>query len=184
MPATLHVLHTGYVRDDGVASTVTLVLDGEAVIVVDPGMVAERGLIIGPLREHGLDVEQVTHVVLTHHHPDHGINVGLFPNAEVVDFWARYRGDQWLDHEGEGYRVSDHAVLMMTPGHTAEDLTFLVGTDEGVVACTHAWWREDRTPQLDPLAEDQAALELSRARILAEADVVVPGHGSPFRTGR
>jgi glyoxylase-like metal-dependent hydrolase (beta-lactamase superfamily II) len=184
MSATLHVLHTGYVRDDGVASTVTLILDGGAVIVVDPGMVADRSLLIGPLREHGLDADQVTHVVLTHHHPDHSINVGLFPNAEVVDFWARYRGDQWLDHEGEGYRVSDHAVLIMTPGHTAEDLTLLVGTDEGVVACTHAWWREDRTPQLDPLAEDQAALELSRARILAEADVVVPGHGSPFPTGR
>ena len=184
MPATLHVLHTGYVRDDGVASTVSLVLDGEAVIVVDPGMVADQSLLIGPLREHGLDVEQVTHVVLTHHHPDHAINVGLFPNAEVVDFWARYRGDQWLDHEGDGHRVSDHAQLIMTPGHTAEDLTLLVRTDEGVVACTHAWWREDRTPQLDPLAEDQAALELSRARILAAADVVVPGHGSPFATGR
>jgi glyoxylase-like metal-dependent hydrolase (beta-lactamase superfamily II) len=184
MQAKVHVLHTGYCRDDGVSSTVTLILDGEAVIVVDPGMVADRSLLIGPLREHGLDADQVTHVVLTHHHPDHGINVGLFANAEVVDFWARYRGDQWLDHEGEGHRVSDHAVLIMTPGHTAEDLTLLVGTDEGVVACTHAWWREDRTPQLDPLAEDQAALELSRARILAEADVVVPGHGSPFPTGR
>jgi glyoxylase-like metal-dependent hydrolase (beta-lactamase superfamily II) len=184
MPATFHVLHTGYVRDDGVASTVSLVLDGEAVIVVDPGMVADRGLLIGPLREHGLGPEQVTHAVLTHHHPDHSINVGLFPNAEVVDFWARYRGDQWLDHEGEGHRVSDHAVLILTPGHTAEDLTLLVGTDEGVVACSHAWWREDRTPQVDPLAEDQAALEVSRARILAEADVVVPGHGPPFRTGR
>ena len=184
MPATLHVLHTGYVRDDGVASTVSLVLDGEAVIVVDPGMVADRALLIGPLREHGLDPEGVTQVVLTHHHPDHGINVGLFPNAEVVDFWARYRGDQWLDHEGEGHRVSDHAVLILTPGHTAEDLTLLVRTDEGVVACTHAWWRDDQTPQVDPLAEDQAALEVSRARILAEADVVVPGHGPPFRTGR
>jgi glyoxylase-like metal-dependent hydrolase (beta-lactamase superfamily II) len=184
MPATFHVLHTGYVRDDGVASTVSLVLDGEAVIVVDPGMVADRGLLIGPLREHGLGPEQVTHAVLTHHHPDHSINVGLFPNAEVVDFRARYRGDQWLDHEGEGHRVSDHAVLILTPGHTAEDLTLLVGTDEGVVACSHAWWREDRTPQVDPLAEDQAALEVSRARILAEADVVVPGHGPPFRTGR
>jgi glyoxylase-like metal-dependent hydrolase (beta-lactamase superfamily II) len=34
------------------------------------------------------------------------------------------------------------------------------------------------------LADDQAALEASRRRILVEADVVVPGHGEPFRTGR
>lgn len=184
MAAELHVLHTGYVREDGVAGTVSLVLDGDAVIVVDPGMVADRRLLIGPLREHGIGPEEVTHVVLTHHHPDHTVNVGLFPNAEVVDFWARYRGDQWLDHEGDGHRVSDHSVLLLTPGHTAEDLTLLVQTDAGVVACTHAWWHADRTPEVDPLAEDQAALEASRRRILAEADVVVPGHGSAFRTGR
>jgi len=30
----------------------------------------------------------------------------------------------------------------------------------------------------------QVALEASRRRILAEADLVVPGHGEPFRTGR
>ena len=36
----------------------------------------------------------------------------------------------------------------------------------------------------DPLAEDQAALETSRQRILATADRVVPGHGEPFEAGR
>jgi len=184
MPATHHLLHAGYVRDDGVASSVSLVLDGAATIVVDPGMVADTDLILEPLRALGLRPDAVTHVVVTHHHPDHTINVALFPNAELVDLWARYRGDQWLDHEGDGYQVSDHARLILTPGHTNEDATLLVETDEGVVACTHAWWRADRTPEVDPLADDQAALEASRARILAEADTVVPGHGEPFATGR
>ena len=184
MTATFHLLHAGYVRDDGVASSVSLVLDGSATIVVDPGMVADTELILGPLRGLGLGPRDVTHVVITHHHPDHTINVGLFPKAEVVDFWARYRDDQWLDHEGDGYRVSDHARLILTPGHTNEDATLLVETETGVVACTHAWWRTDRTPDIDPLADDQQALEASRARILAEADTVVPGHGEPFSTGR
>jgi glyoxylase-like metal-dependent hydrolase (beta-lactamase superfamily II) len=184
MAATHHLLHPGYVRDDGVASSVSLVLDGEATIVVDPGMVTATELILAPLRALGLGPRDVTHVVVTHHHPDHTVNVGLFPNAEVVDFWARYRGDQWLDHEGDGYEVSPHARLILTPGHTGEDATLLVETDVGVVACTHAWWRADRTPVIDPLADDQVALEASRARILAEADTVVPGHGEPFATGR
>jgi glyoxylase-like metal-dependent hydrolase (beta-lactamase superfamily II) len=182
--ATYHLLHAGYVRDDGVASSVSLVVDGDAVIVVDPGMVADRELILGPLRRHGVGVEQVTHVVITHHHPDHTLNVGLFPNAELVDFWARYRGDQWLDHEGEGYRVSPNARLILSPGHTAQDATLLVETGHGAIAFTHAWWRSDRTPEVDPLAEDQEALVVSRRRILAEADLVVPGHGEPFATGR
>jgi hypothetical protein len=55
---------------------------------------------------------------------------------------------------------------------------------EHAVACTHAWWHADRTPEADPLAEDQAALEVSRRRILATVDRVVPGHGEPFETGR
>ncbi|MEO8252188.1 MAG: MBL fold metallo-hydrolase [Chloroflexota bacterium] len=184
MVATHHLLHAGYVRDDGVAGSVSLVQDGAAIIVVDPGMVAARDLILAPLRERGIQPEQVTHVVITHHHPDHTVNVGLFANAEVVDFWARYRGDEWLDHDGDGYQVSDHVRLILTPGHTNEDLTLLVETDAGVVACTHAWWRADRTPDVDPLADDQRALEASRARILAEADQVVPGHGEAFATGR
>jgi len=184
MTATFHLLHAGYVRDDGVASSVSLVLDGSSVIVVDPGMVADPEHILGPLRGLGAQPDDVTHIVVTHHHPDHTINIGLFPNAEVVDFWARYRGDQWVDHEGDGHRVSEHTHLILTPGHTSEDATLLIETDGGVVACTHAWWRGDRTPEIDPLADDQVALQASRARILAEADTVVPGHGEPFPTGR
>ena len=51
MPATHHLLHPGYVRDEGVSvgSSVSLVTDGEAVIVVDPGMVASRAAILEPL---------------------------------------------------------------------------------------------------------------------------------------
>jgi len=184
MAATHHLLHAGYCHDDGVASSVSLVLDGEATIVIDPGMVADPELILAPLRDLGVEPGAVTQIVVTHHHPDHTINVGLFPDAEVVDFWARYRGDQWLDHEGDGHHVSEHTRLILTPGHTDEDATLLVETDGGVVACTHAWWRGDRTPEIDPLADDQVALEASRARILAEADIVVPGHGEAFATGR
>jgi glyoxylase-like metal-dependent hydrolase (beta-lactamase superfamily II) len=152
--------------------------------VVDPGMVADRAAILEPLAALGHAAEDVTHVVLTHHHPDHAINVALFPNADVVDAWAHYRGDQWVDHDGDGHQVSPHVRIILTPGHTLQDLTLLAETDDGVVACTHAWWRTDRTPVVDPGADDPTALEASRRRILSEADVVVPGHGEPFRTGR
>jgi len=182
--ATFELLHEGYARHDGVASSVSLVLDDDAVIVVDPGMVADRALILEPLRRRGVEPNAVTHVVITHHHPDHTLNAALFPNAELVDFWARYRGDSWLDHPGDGYRVSRHSRLILTPGHTNEDATLLIETDGGTIACTHAWWRSDRSPEEDPLADDQAALRISRDRILAEADTVVPGHGGAFATGR
>ncbi|HEY0443941.1 MAG TPA: MBL fold metallo-hydrolase [Candidatus Limnocylindrales bacterium] len=178
--ASVHVLHAGY-ASDRVGSSVTLVRDGDALIVADPGMVADRALILDPLTALGVAPQAVTHVFLSHHHPDHAINVALFPNAEVVDFWARYRGNEWLDHDGDGYRLSPHAELWLTPGHTEEDATLIVDADGGVHALTHLWWRGDRTPEVDPLAWDQAAIERGRERVLGVADIVIPGHGESFR---
>ena len=177
---SVHLIHAGY-TGDRVGSSVSFVRDGEALIVVDPGMVRRRALILDPLAELGVAPEAVTHVFLSHHHPDHTINVALFRNAEVVDFWARYKDDLWLDHDGEGHRLSPKAELWLTPGHTEEDATLLVEADDAVYAMTHLWWREDRTPEEDPLADDQASIEVHRARVLAAADIVIPGHGGAFR---
>ena len=177
---SVHLLHPGYLGDR-TASTVTFVRDGDALIVVDPGMVARRSLILEPLAELGVVPEAVTHVALSHHHPDHTMNVALFPNAEVVDFWARYRDDLWLDHDGDGYHLAPNSELWLTPGHTQEDATLVVKADDGVYAMTHLWWHADRTPEIDPLGDDQAAIERGRARVLAAADVVIPGHGPSFR---
>jgi hypothetical protein len=55
--ARVHVLHEGYVGLDGdgerVSGTVPLIVDGDAVIVVDPGMVADRGALLAALSAHG-----------------------------------------------------------------------------------------------------------------------------------
>jgi glyoxylase-like metal-dependent hydrolase (beta-lactamase superfamily II) len=180
--AAVHLLHAGYARDDGrVGSSITLVVDGDARIVTDPGMVASHAAILDPLAQHEVDAKDVTHVFLSHHHPDHTINVGLFPNAEIVDFWARYRDDLWLDVPGEGFELGPNSRLWLTPGHTEEDATLVVEAADAVYAMTHLWWFSDRTPVIDPVSPDQAELERNRARVLAAVDVVVPGHGAPFR---
>jgi glyoxylase-like metal-dependent hydrolase (beta-lactamase superfamily II) len=180
MSTTVHLLHAGY-TGERTGSSVSLVRDGDAVIVVDPGMVARRSLILDPLAALGIAPEAVTHVFLSHHHPDHTMNVALFPRAEVVDFWARYIDDLWLDHDGDGYRLSPRTQLWLTPGHSEEDATLVVEADDGVYAMTHLWWHSDRTPDQDPYASDQSALEAGRRRVLQAADIVVPGHGEPFR---
>ena len=174
---TVHLLHAGY-AGERVASSIVLVQDADARIVVDPGMVARRSLILDPLAALGVSPEAVTHVFLSHHHPDHTLNIALFPNAEVVDFWARYRDDQWLDHDGDGYRLAPSSQLWLTPGHTEEDATLVVDAEDGVYAMTHLWWREDRTPDQDPLAVDQAAIDRHRKRVLATADIVIPGQAA------
>ncbi len=184
--ATVDILHPGYVRERGtrVGSSISLVRDGDALIVVDPGMVASRAHIVDPLAALGVSAEAVTHVFLSHHHPDHTMNVALFPNAEVIDFWARYRDDLWLDHGGDGWKMTPHTQLWLTPGHTEEDASLVVEAEDGVYAMTHLWWHTDMTPAIDPIAPDQEILEFHRSRVLAAADIVIPGHGEPFRTRR
>ena len=184
--ASVHLLHPGYIREEGtrVGSSVTLVRDGDVLIVTDPGLVASRSLILDPLATLGVDPEAVTHVTFSHHHPDHTVNAALFPNAEIIDFWARYKDDLWLDHGGDGWHISPNVQLWLTPGHTEEDASIVVTAEDGTYAMTHLWWRTDRTPEVDPYAPSQETLELHRARVLEVADVVVPGHGEPFRVDR
>ncbi len=89
MPS-VNVLTSGYVGDR-VASTVSLIETEDALIVVDPGMVVSRSVILDPIARLGHEVEDVTDVVISHHHPDHTINIALFPNARVHDHWAIMR---------------------------------------------------------------------------------------------
>jgi glyoxylase-like metal-dependent hydrolase (beta-lactamase superfamily II) len=179
MPARLSVLCTGYAAER-VASTVVLVRDEDAVVVVDPGMVASRAQILGPLEELGVSPDDVTDVVFSHHHPDHTLNAALFLRARFHDFWAIYSGDVWTERAADGFQLAPSVRLMSTPGHTAQDITTLVTTDHGLAACTHLWWSCEG-PVVDPLAEDSELLERSRARLLAlEPAMIMPGHGAPF----
>jgi glyoxylase-like metal-dependent hydrolase (beta-lactamase superfamily II) len=176
--ASYAVLHEGY-GSPGVAASVGLIRDGDVVVVTDPGMVRDRALILDPLRALGVAPEEVTDVVFSHHHPDHTLNAALFPAARFHDHWAIYQGDRWDDRDAEGYELTPSIRLIRTPGHTREDITTLAGTPDGVVAFTHVWWNVDG-PAVDPYAFDPEALSISRERVLAVADLVVPGHGAPF----
>lgn len=163
----------------GVRSTCTLVRDGDLVGVVDPGLAPSPAAILDPLRALGLAPEEVTAVVLSHHHPDHTLNAALFPNAAVHDHWAVYRGDAWDSRECEGAELSPSVRLMRTPGHSAEDLSTVIGTPEGIAVATHLWWTAEG-PADDPYAPDRQVLRESRERVLALADLIIPGHGAPF----
>ncbi|HEY2672153.1 MAG TPA: MBL fold metallo-hydrolase [Rugosimonospora sp.] len=183
MAALLDVLTAGYVGER-VASTVVLVRDGDVTAIVDPGMVASRDRILGPLAELGVAPDAVTDVVFSHHHPDHTLNAALFPEARYHDFWAVYRNDLWttrlLAEQPDGWALSPSVRLLHTPGHSAEDLSTIVDTDDGLMICTHAWWTREG-PAADPYAPSEEVLGASRARLLGLAPtLIVPGHGAPF----
>jgi glyoxylase-like metal-dependent hydrolase (beta-lactamase superfamily II) len=185
--ASVYVLHEGYVGRDGdderVAGTVTLILDGAAVIVVDPGMVASREALLAALAAHGPQAGDVTDVVFSHHHPDHTVNAALFPAARIHDHWAVYAGDRWINRDADGAELGPSVRLLRTPGHTTQDISTVASTPAEVFVCTHAWWSADG-PADDPLGSDAAALNVSRDLLLSFATVIVPGHGPAFRPDR
>ena len=181
--AEVHVLIDGYLRseEDRVGSTVGFVRDGDALVVIDPGMVPGQQAILDPLAALGVAPGAVTDVVLSHHHPDHTINSGLFPNARIHDHWAWYREDLWTSRPAEGFEVSPGVRLIETPGHSPQDISTLVDADEGLVVFTHLWWTATM-PAEDPFAPDPVLLHANRGRVLALPDLVRihPGHGPGF----
>jgi len=181
--ATVDILHEGYLNrgDEGrVGSTVGLIRDGSAVVVVDPGLVPSRAAILDPLAHLGVQPEDVTDVVFSHHHPDHTLNAALFPMARFHDHWAIYQDDLWITRGAEGFEISPDVTLIETPGHSPQDITTLARTEQGLVAFTHLWWTAE-IPVEDPYAPDPALLHANRAGLLAMGPhIVVPGHGAPF----
>ena len=188
---TVSVLVEGYAKavegrsfmpwetDDGarrVAGTVVLIRGDNVTIVSDPGMVTDRALILDALKKEGVSPADVTHVFISHHHPDHTVNIALFPNAELVDFWGRYKGDLWEDHE-DGYAIAPGIRVLRTPGHTEEDASLAVETQQGTYVLTHLWAFADITLGEDPLAWNQEMLDEQRKKILQIADWIIPGHG-------
>lgn len=179
------VLNEGYDRevDDEllVESTITLVVSGHAIIVCDPGMISDQQNILDSLAKEGYAPRDVTHVFVTHIHPDHTSNVGLFPNAALVDAYSTYDKHRWTDHD-DNYEIAAGVTVLRTPGHSMWEASLIVeNTNEGTYAMTHTWWHSDMTPRVDPFAEDQDALETSRESLLRIADWIVPGHGGKFR---
>lgn len=187
------ILNDGYVReipgrnmmpwaaDDGgriVASTVALVRGPGVVLVADPGMVHDFPGMLKQLKELGISTGDVTHVFISHHHPDHAYHAGVFENAKLIDFAGIYQNDVWYDH-ADNYAIAPGIRVLKTPGHTHEDASLVVDTPDGTYAMTHAWWY-DMQPEKSPLAQDHDMLDASRLKLLEIADWIVPGHGAPF----
>jgi glyoxylase-like metal-dependent hydrolase (beta-lactamase superfamily II) len=71
-------------------------------------------------------------------------------------------------------------TLWETPGHTPQDISTIVQTDDGVVICTHLWWTAEG-PAEDPYATDPKLVHENRSRVLdAGPALIVPGHGPGF----
>ncbi|NXW83104.1 MBLC1 protein, partial [Alopecoenas beccarii] len=194
-PYTVQILQEGFChpplpdgsfRADG---TITLVRGGPVTLLVDTGGPWGGGRRLLELLSHrGVSPENVTDVVCTHGHSDHVGNINLFPKAKVMVGLDLTGGDGWyLPHPvTSGGRLElDPGFLevMATPGHTRDHVSVVVkGTSMGtVVVAGDTFERDGDEDEWRGLSEDPERQEKSRGDVVALADVIVPGHGPPFR---
>ncbi|XP_010897474.1 metallo-beta-lactamase domain-containing protein 1 [Esox lucius] len=192
-PYRLSVLKVGYCipqpdgsfRADGTISLLT----GPKTILVDTGGPWDRDFLVKSLRDKGLEPGDVSVVVGTHGHSDHVGNLGLFPGATVVVGCDISVGDRYLPNrlaEGRPYPIDEHVSVVPTPGHTGRDVSVLVkGTTMGtVLVAGDLFERCADDDSWRDLSENPVVQEASRQLALRTSDVIIPGHGLPFRVHR
>lgn len=160
-------------------STTTLIENDGNYIIVDPGM--EEEILKDALAAEGLTAEDINFVFLTHYHPDHILNICIFPDAKMVDGYYTYEGKKGTEHDGTPF--GKNVEVMHTPGHTPEHSSLLVYINRSTYAIAGdlIWWafpeREKMLNLPDPFAYDLDVLIKSREELLHKADFVIPGHG-------
>jgi glyoxylase-like metal-dependent hydrolase (beta-lactamase superfamily II) len=181
--ATVKVLYQGYLSLENhgmTAATISLVLDKDLVIVVDPGYVEDRYMLIEALAKEGFKTDDVNMVFLTHSHIDHYANIGLFKNAKFLDYFGLW--DQKGRMESWHINITDDIKVLKTPGHDYSSITLFVKTGRGTVAiCGDVFWKEDY-PEIDSYASDLKELARSRKVVLETSHWIVPGHGAMYKT--
>jgi glyoxylase-like metal-dependent hydrolase (beta-lactamase superfamily II) len=194
MSAEVKILIEGKVKEDFMSMTgeehtqptVTLVRDGNLIMVVDPGILPSQQVLIDALLKEGLTLGDVNMVCITHSHLDHYRNVGMFSNARILEYYGIWNGNSvvtWSE------KITENIKAVHTPGHDYSSITLFVKTGQesqtpGVVAiCGDVFWRKGYMEDVydDVFASNPEKLKDSRNTVLNMADWIIPGHGSVYK---
>lgn len=182
MLAEVKVLLEGFLSndfgDEKTQPTISLVTDGDVIMIVDPGTLESRQILIEKIMDAGFEVDDINYVFITHSHIDHYKNIGMFPNAKVLEFFGVWEDNKVTDYMDD---FTENIKILKTPGHNDTSLTLLVSTDQGKVAiCGDVFWKENK-PEVDTYAQDLKKLQESRKLVQDMADFIIPGHGPMYK---
>ena len=165
--------------DAGTRATISLVRDGDIIMIADPGVLNDQSEMVEALAKENLKVNDITHVFISHSHLDHYRNIGMFPTAKTIEYFGIWDGGKCDEYPEQ---FSKNIRIIKTPGHSIDGLTMIVNTAKGKIAIAGDLWWSERGPKNDPYAIDPKKLNDSREKILELADFIIPGHGEIFRS--
>jgi len=188
----IKIIQTGYSRlldfkhlkADG---TITLVT-GPISLIVDTGLPQDKDLIIKSLYAENLTPEEIKWVICTHGHSDHIGNNNLFPQADFIVGFDYGSNDLYTLHDfasGAPLELGEGLTVIPTPGHSGQDVSVLVKSDNLLWAITGDLFESEQDLTEENLWKNQSMFpelqKQSRAHILQLADRIIPGHGAAFR---
>ena len=161
-------------------SSVTLIKTERGWIIVDTGQVGDEEEILKALVDLGLEKSDIDIIVNTHSHPDHCANNRLFSRAKTI-------------YPKDGELIAPGVRALATPGHSPDSISVVVDaaiqpgdgmapTSRRVVIAGDALPTLGNFQKKVPPAVhyDRALAVASMNKIIAIADVVIPGHDQPF----
>jgi N-acyl homoserine lactone hydrolase len=189
----------------GLSAIVLVRHDGGSPILFDCGHHVTLGPLLAALKAHAIDPGEIGTLVLSHLHFDHATNLDHFPNAQVVvsgDELSYAAAPHADDHWGasailERLRRRDVRVVdggedivpglsvLRTPGHTPGHVALRYWRADGarvtLAADALKTLREATSGLPDMEFDPDRRGADSLRRILADSDVIVPGHHPELR---
>jgi glyoxylase-like metal-dependent hydrolase (beta-lactamase superfamily II) len=173
----------------GFVSAYVLVRGREAA-VVDTGVAGSAPQIEDGLEAVGKSWEDVRHLILTHHHPDHAGSVAAVMEAATgARAYAGAEDIPSIDAPRELVAVGDGEEVfglrvVTTPGHTAGHIAVL-DPDTGLLVAGDALNNSERLGRSPPRFTADPAAGDESVRKLADLDVqrILFGHGDPLEQG-
>ncbi len=170
--------------------------------------IKDQSDLVNSLASHGVTPEQIKVIILTHLHPDHIGHKKLFPKAlfmfhseERLSFHFRnnsvfkFEGDviyelsndgwpQYVDSVPDLRRLENSVYIRHCPGHTKGSVVIFACIEGIVYAFTGGiFLNKEYYEKWEPpgMSWKQEMIYEHMTFIKENANVIVPGHGEPFR---
>ena len=163
-------------------SSVTLIRSEANNILVDTSLKKDKKIILQGLKEQGLTPDDISIIINTHWHNDHVGNNKIFTSARVFVHHLNNSRIKNTRIQTFPFLLEPNIEIIETPGHSWDsitviakmDATYAITGDAIPIKGNYLEWIPPRVH-----VDANRALE-SMEKIVQIADIIIPGHDSPF----